>query len=72
VPLYYDKPEVWLPAVAITQQTSRLPTFPGEKQMQRLIASGEGCTWPKLEMIRLQTRISRTLDGIRRQYESLQ
>ena len=47
----------------------RLLTFPGEKQMQRLIDSGERCTWPKLEMIRLQTRISRKLDEIVAQYE---
>jgi NTE family protein len=50
----------------------RLLTFPGEKQMERLINSGERCTWPKLEMIRLQTRISRTLDSIVAQYESEQ
>lgn len=48
----------------------RLLSFPGEKQMQRLIDSGERCTWPKLEMIRLQTRISCTLDSLLAQYES--
>lgn len=42
----------------------KLLTFPGEKQMRKLIESGERCTWPKLEMIRLQTLISRTLDEI--------
>ena len=42
----------------------KLLTFPGEKSMQRLIESGERCTWPKLEMIRLQTRISHKLDEI--------
>ncbi|MEH6584292.1 MAG: DUF3336 domain-containing protein [Halioglobus sp.] len=42
----------------------KLLTFPGEKQMKRLIDSGERCTWPKLEMIRQQTRISRKLDKI--------
>jgi NTE family protein len=50
----------------------RLLSFPGEKQMQRLIESGERCTWPKLEMIRLQTRISRRLDAIRDQFEHRQ
>ena len=50
----------------------RLLTFPGEKQMQRLIDSGERCTWPKLEMIRLQTRISRKLDEIVARYENPQ
>ena len=34
-----------------------------------LIASGERCTWPKLEMIRQQTRISRTLREILQRYE---
>ena len=48
----------------------KLLSFPGEKQMQRLIDSGERCTWPKLEMIRLQTRIGRKLDSILAQYES--
>ena len=43
--------------------------FPGEKQMNRLIASGERCTWPKLEMIRQQTRISRKLREIMQRYE---
>lgn len=43
--------------------------FPGEKQVLKLIASGERCTWPKLEMIRLQTRISRTLREIMQRYE---
>lgn len=42
----------------------KLLSFPGEKQMQRLIDSGERCTWPKLEMIRQQTRVSRKLDEI--------
>lgn len=42
----------------------KLLAFPGEKQMRSLIASGERCTWPKLEMIRLQTHISRTLDSV--------
>jgi NTE family protein len=50
----------------------RLLTFPGEKKMQRLIDSGERCTWPKLEMIRLQTRISRTLDRVLAQYDHQQ
>ncbi len=42
----------------------KLLSFPGEKQMQRLIDSGERCTWPKLEMIRQQTRVSRKLNEI--------
>lgn len=39
----------------------RLLSFPGEKQVVKLIASGERCTWPKIEMIRQQTRIGRSL-----------
>ncbi|MFK8042759.1 DUF3336 domain-containing protein [Congregibacter sp.] len=46
------------------QNPLKLLTFPGEKKLRQLIASGERCTWPKLEMIRLQTRISRKLDTI--------
>lgn len=46
-----------------------LLAFPSEQQMRRLIETGERCTWPKLEMIRLQTLISRKLDAIRAQYE---
>ncbi|MEP5569597.1 MAG: DUF3336 domain-containing protein [Halioglobus sp.] len=45
-----------------------LLTFPGEKQMHKLIDSGQRCTWPKLEMIRQQTRISRKLREILQQY----
>jgi len=35
-----------------------------EKEMHALIGEGEAATWPKIEMIRNCTRISRTLDGI--------
>jgi TAG lipase / steryl ester hydrolase / phospholipase A2 / LPA acyltransferase len=44
--------------------------FPGEKQVKKLIVSGERCTWPKIEMIRQQTRISRTLRNILQRYET--
>ncbi len=44
--------------------------FPGEKQVLKYVASGERCTWPKLEMIRMQTRISRTLREILQRYEN--
>ena len=47
----------------------RLLDFPGEKQVRKLIASGERCTWPKLEMIRQQTKISRVLREILQRYE---
>ena len=45
--------------------------FPSEKQINKLIASGERCTWPKLEMIRQQTRISRKLRDILQRYEEV-
>lgn len=48
---------------------ARLLSFPGEEQVKNLIASGERCTWPKLEMVRQQTRISRTLREILKRYE---
>jgi NTE family protein len=38
--------------------------FPGEKQVRKLITAGERCTWPKLEMIRQQTKISGALREI--------
>ncbi|MCB1689068.1 MAG: DUF3336 domain-containing protein [Halioglobus sp.] len=43
--------------------------IPSEKHMDGLIKSGERCTWPKLEMIRQQTRISRKLREILQAYE---
>ncbi|MFK7731501.1 MAG: DUF3336 domain-containing protein [Pseudomonadales bacterium] len=43
--------------------------FPGEKQVQKLVASGERCAWPKLEMIRQQTMVSRSLREILDRYE---
>ncbi|MEM1403363.1 MAG: DUF3336 domain-containing protein [Pseudomonadota bacterium] len=49
---------------------TKLLGFPGEKKVRKLIASGERCTWPKIEMIRQQTRISRCLRGILQGYES--
>jgi len=52
------------------QNPLTLLNFPGEKQVQRLIESGERCTWPKLEMIRQQTLISRKLDAILAQYKA--
>lgn len=49
---------------------AKLLSFPGEKQVLRLIAAGERCTWPRLEMIRQQTRISRTLRDILQRFET--
>lgn len=49
---------------------ARLLGIPPEKHVHKLIASGERCTWPKLEMIRQQTKISRTLRDILQRYET--
>jgi NTE family protein len=35
-----------------------------EKETMVLISEGEAATWPRMEMIRNCTRISRTLDAI--------
>jgi NTE family protein len=35
-----------------------------EDEVRFLIAEGEAATWPRIEMIRNTTRISRTLDAI--------
>ena len=40
------------------------------EEMQGLISTGEAMTWPKIEMIRTQTMISRTLTDALRSYDS--
>jgi NTE family protein len=47
----------------------RLLSYRSEEEIMGLITSGEKATWPKIEMIRIQTRISRTLDKILTGYE---
>ena len=42
----------------------RLLAFLTEKEIRELVIAGERAAWPKIEMIRIQTRISRTLDRI--------
>jgi NTE family protein len=39
------------------------------QEIRELIASGEKATWPRIEMIRVQTRISRTLARILTRYD---
>lgn len=39
------------------------------EEIVELITMGEKATWPKIEMIRIQTRISRTLSGILRDFD---
>ncbi len=41
-----------------------------KEETLQMIRNGERATWPKIEKIRLQTRISRTLDDIRQKYGS--
>jgi NTE family protein len=40
-----------------------------QEEISELIDEGERATWPRIERIRIQTRISRTLDPILRDYE---
>ena len=42
------------------------------EDIMKLISSGERSTWRKMEMIRVQTHISRTLDNILKDFESEQ
>jgi len=42
----------------------RLLAFLTEREIRELVTAGERATWPKIEMIRTQTKISRTLDRI--------
>lgn len=42
---------------------------PDEKRLRNLFEMGERCTWPKLEMIRQQSRISRKLDALLGKHE---
>jgi NTE family protein len=42
----------------------RVLAFLTEQEIRNLVQAGERATWPKVEMIRIQTRISRTLDRI--------
>lgn len=50
----------------------RLLDYRSESEIMELINTGERATWPKMEMIRIQTRISRTLDEILNNYEDQQ
>lgn len=46
----------------------RLLSHRTKEETLQMIRDGERTTWPKIEQIRLQTRISRTLDDIRQKY----
>ena len=47
----------------------RLLSYRSVEEIMELIAIGEKATWPKIEMIRLQTKISRTLQNILASFE---
>jgi NTE family protein len=48
-----NPPRLWSPAKILSQLSL--------DEMEDLIATGEAMTWPKVEMIRTQTVISKTL-----------
>ncbi|MBT8040759.1 MAG: DUF3336 domain-containing protein [Gammaproteobacteria bacterium] len=47
----------------------RILAFLSEEEILELIVAGERATWPRIEMIRVQTRISRTLADILDDYD---
>jgi NTE family protein len=47
----------------------RILAFLSENEILDLVSAGERATWPRLEMIRIQTRISRTLTRILDDYD---
>ncbi len=47
----------------------KLLAYLNEKEIRDLISTGERAAWPKMEMIRIQTRISRILTGILEDYD---
>lgn len=51
---------------------SKLFEQPDEKRIRQLFDMGERCAWPKLEMLRQQSGISRKLDSLLKRYEQLQ
>jgi NTE family protein len=57
-----------LPPYRIHRPTKLLDHL-SAREITSLISMGERATWPKIEMIRIQTRISRVLDRIRNSYE---
>jgi NTE family protein len=57
-----------LPPFRIHRPTKLLAHL-SETEILSLIEMGERATWPKIEMIRIQTRISHALDRIRNSYE---
>jgi NTE family protein len=52
-----------------TYNPTRLLSYRTKEEIIELIRNGERSTWPKIEMIRTQTKIGRTLDEILENYE---
>ena len=52
-----------------TYNPTRLLSYRTKEEIIEMIRNGEQATWPKIEMIRTQTRIGRTLDEILEKYE---
>ena len=50
----------------------RILSHPTEDEVMSFIREGERATWPKIEMIRICTKISRTLDRILSDYDALE
>ena len=48
---------------------TRLLSYRSKEEIIALMKNGEQSTWPKIEMIRNQTKIGRTLDGILERFE---
>ncbi len=47
----------------------KLLAYRSTEEIMKLVSTGERATWPKIEMIRLQTKVSRTLDKIMTAYD---
>lgn len=50
----------------------KLLSHPTQDEVMSFVAEGERATWPKLEMIRVCTKISRTLDRILADYDAVE
>lgn len=50
----------------------KLLSHPTQEEVMSFVEEGERATWPKLEMIRICTKISRTLDRVLAEYDALE
>ncbi len=58
-----------IPPVSTMVAPHKILGFLTPEEATALIRAGEQATWPKMEMIRIQTKVSRCLDGILKDYE---